>query len=215
MGNGVNGHETIQVAQTTRELMLASIMSGLSHLMRIEIDEAEHPTKPGVVRLSVKIGQVVATRDPSRFQLANSPAGEFQTKAAHFAVALKEALETHLHSEAATFLAPWLGHKSDCAVRSCDVDIEEAVRMARKYGGRFDEQDVGVVCKLARAVLAMHEENERLRSDPAEAIALIERGTAEAIERGEEFGPCSCGLDQVISKAQPSAVIEVTGDVDG
>lgn len=146
-----NGHPVAQVAESTRELMLAKVMDGLTQLLGVTIETSEHPVTPGMIRFSVRIGPIIATRDETKFKLQNNPHGELVYSAALLGVCLKDALSTYFHSEAATFLAPYLAHKSDCAVRSC--------------------------------------------------------------ERGEEFGPCSCGLDQLIVKAKPSSPIEVVGEV--
>lgn len=114
MGENVNGHSYVQIAQATRELMLSQIMDALTALVGFVIEQGPHPTKPGVLRFSVRLGPIVASKDESEFKLKNFPQGEIALAAAMFGVCLQEVLATHYHAQAATALAPYIDHKADC-----------------------------------------------------------------------------------------------------
>ena len=107
-----NGHGYVDAM--TRDVMMAATLNALCDLLQIKVSSGEHPLKPGVMLFRVDVGQVYAAREESKFKLANHPAGEIPLTAAIFGVLLKTALETYFHSQAATFLQPWIGHQRTC-----------------------------------------------------------------------------------------------------
>lgn len=119
-----NGHDYVNAQ--TRDVMMAATLNALCDLLQIKVSSGEHPLKPGIMLFRVDVGQVYAAREESKFKLANHPAGEIPLTAAIFGVLLKTALETHFHSQAATFLQPWINHTADCDVRAHGMDGPQA-----------------------------------------------------------------------------------------
>jgi|SRR5215213_6534445 len=120
MGQDTNGHGYVDAMQ--RDVWQAAMWRALTDRLGLKFETAE--ARPGVVSFNATVGPVVSGAEASRFKMAQ--VGELEYTAAAAGVLCAQAIRTHFHSEATTFLAQWLGHTAACASQlDADADEEE------------------------------------------------------------------------------------------